>query len=194
MISSIILASNSGIRYEILKQNGFEVRKIPANIDESMVKESLIYKGASCLEIAKCLAEMKANKISNKYPEEFVVGADQVMELDGENLDKPTDKKQAKSILKKLNNKSHNLHSAVCVSKNGSMVFHFHKSSVLKMKNLTEKDIESHIQNLDNGHMLQYGVYQIENHANSLFEKVDEDKEAIMGLPIQPLKQYFINL
>lgn len=194
MITNVVLASNSGIRLEILKKNGFQVEQIPSSVDEEEVKNSLIASGASCLQIAKSLAELKANKVSQKFPEKVVIGADQVMELKGENFSKPKDKNEAKEILKKLNNNTHFLHSAVCVSRTGSMIAHFHESCKLKVKNLSDDEINSYIDRLNEDQMKKYGVYQIEAGGLDLFEEISDDMEAIMGLPMSQLKEYLFNL
>jgi len=190
----IILASNSEIRLKILKDNNFHVKQVPSMIDEEEVKISLINNGATCLHIAKNLSELKANRVSLKFQDEIVIGADQVMEIDGKNYSKPKNKLQAKKILKLLNNNEHYLHSAICVSKAGNMISNFHESCLLKMKNLNESEIDKYIENLDLNKMLQYGVYQIEAGGSDLFIKTHEDMEAIMGMPMKQLKPYLINL
>ncbi len=190
----IILASNSEIRLKILKDNNFHVKQVPSMIDEEEVKISLINNGATCLHIAKNLSELKANRVSLKFQDEIVIGADQVMEIDGKNYSKPKNKLQAKKILKLLNNNEHYLHSAICVSKAGNMISNFHESCLLKMKNLNEAEIDKYIENLDLNKMLQYGVYQIEAGGSDLFTKTHEDMEAIMGMPMKQLKPYLINL
>ena len=190
----IILASNSEIRLKILKDNNFHVKQVPSMIDEEEVKISLINNGATCLHIAKNLSELKANRVSLKFQDEIVIGADQVMEIDGKNYSKPKNKLQAKKILKLLNNNEHYLHSAICVSKAGNMISNFHESCLLRMKNLNETEIDKYIENLDLNKMLQYGVYQIEAGGSDLFTKTHEDMEAIMGMPMKQLKPYLINL
>ena len=183
MIKEVTLASSSGIRLKILEDNNFNVKQIPPGVDEDEVKISLINNGATCLQIAKNLAELKANRISAKYPGEVVIGADQVMDFQGKNFSKPKDKSEAKSILKILNNKKHYLHSAVCVSRAGSMISNFHESCPLKVKNLTDEE-----------KMLKYGVYQIEAGGLDLFDEIHDDMEAIMGLPMKQLKKYLNDL
>ena len=194
MISEVILASSSGIRLKILQNNKFKVKQIPPGVDENEVKTSLIQSGATCLQIAKNLAELKSNRISARYPEEVVIGADQVMDFKNKNYSKPNNKDEAKSILKLLNNNKHFLHSAVCVSRGGSMIANFHESCPLKVKNLTDKEIESYIEKLDKEKMLKYGVYQIEAGGLDLFDEIHDDMEAIMGLPMKQLKIYLNNL
>ena len=140
------------------------------------------------------MAELKANRISAKYPGEVVIGADQVMDFEGKNYSKPNNKNEARSILKLLNNNKHFLHSAVCVSRGGSMITNFHESCPLKVKNLTDKDIDEYIERLDEEKMLKYGVYQIEAGGLHLFDEIHDDMEAIMGLPMKQLKMYLNNL
>ncbi|MEL0242129.1 MAG: Maf family protein [Pelagibacteraceae bacterium] len=194
MTNKVILASSSGIRLKILKDNDFEVLQERPGIDEEEIKNALIQNNATCLQIAKNLAELKANRISSKFPSEVVIGADQVMELNGKNYSKPKDKKEAKEILNLLNNNKHFLHSAVCVSRGGSMISNFHESCKLKVKNLSKKDIDEYIERLDLEKMLKYGVYQIEAGGLELFEEIHDDMEAIMGLPMKQLKPYLQNL
>ena len=194
MINEVVLASSSRIRLKILQNNKFKVKQIPPGIDEDEVKISLINSGATCLQIAKNLAELKANRVSAKYPGDVVIGADQVMDFKGKNYSKPNNKDEAKSILKILNNNKHFLHSAVCVSRGGSMISNFHESCPLKVKNLTVKEIDEYIERLDEEKMLKYGVYQIEAGGLDLFDEVHDDMEAIMGLPMKQLKIYLNNL
>tara|TARA_Y100001980_G_C14454364_1_gene237585 strand:+ start:306 stop:893 length:588 start_codon:yes stop_codon:yes gene_type:complete len=194
MINEVVLASSSRIRLKILQNNKFKVKQIPPGVDEDEVKISLINSGATCLQIAKNLAELKANRVSAKYPGDVVIGADQVMDFKGKNYSKPNNKDEAKSILKILNNNKHFLHSAVCVSRGGSMISNFHESCPLKVKNLTVKEIDEYIERLDEEKMLKYGVYQIEAGGLDLFDEVHDDMEAIMGLPMKQLKIYLNNL
>ena len=194
MIKDVILASSSGIRLKILKDNHFNVKQKPPGVDEDEIKISLIKNGATCLQIAKNLAELKANRISAKYPGEVVIGADQVMDFEGKNYSKPQKKSEAKSILTLLNNNKHFLHSAVCVSRGGSMITNFHESCPLKVKNLTDKEIDEYIERLDEQKMLKYGVYQIEAGGLDLFDEIHDDMEAIMGLPMKQLKKYLNDL
>ena len=190
MINEVILASSSGIRLKILQDNKFKVKQISPGIDEDEVKVSLINSGATCLQIAKNLAELKANRISAKYPGEVVIGADQVMDFEGKNYSKPNNKDEARSILKLLNNNKHFLHSAVCVSRGGSMITNFHESCPLKVRNLRDKEIDEYIARLDEEKMLKYGVYQIEADGLELFEYVKGDKDSIMGLPVKEIINY----
>ena len=194
MINRVILASQSGIRLKILKNYNYEVQQFSSGIDEEEIKLSLIENGANCLQIAKNLAELKANRISAKFPNEVVIGADQTMEFEGKNFSKPKDKAEAKATLELLNNKKHFLHSAICVSRSGSMISNFHESCSLKVKKLTNDDINDYIKKLDLEEMLKYGLYQIEAGGMNLFDEIHKDMEAIMGLPMSQLKPYLDNL
>ena len=194
MINRVILASQSGIRLKILKNYNYEVQQFSSGIDEEEIKLSLIENGANCLQIAKNLAELKANRISAKFPNEVVIGADQTMEFEGKNYSKPKDKAEAKATLELLNNKKHFLHSAICVSRSGSMISNFHESCSLKVKKLTNDDINDYIRKLDPEKMLKYGLYQIEAGGMNLFDEIHKDMEAIMGLPMSQLKPYLDNL
>ena len=160
-------------------------------MDEEEIKRSMQANKASCVAISKSLAEHKANRISAKFPNAFVLGADQVLDLDGECISKPENVEEAQIILKKLNGKTHKLHSAVCVSKNGSMVWHHHETSVLKMKQLTGDEIKNYLDLVSFEIMKKYGVYQIESHGKNLFEKIDGDVNSILGMPIVAVTNYF---
>ena len=194
MINKVILASQSGIRLKILKKYNYEVQQFSSGVDEEEIKLSLTENGATCLQIAKNLAELKANRISAKFPNEVVIGADQTMEFEGKNYSKPKDKVEAKAILELLNNKKHFLHSAICVSRNGSMISNFHESCALKIKKLTDDDVNEYIKKLDPDKMLKYGLYQIEAGGMNLFDEIHKDMEAVMGLPMSQLKPYLDNL
>jgi len=194
MIKDIILASQSGIRKKILQNYGYNVQQVTSGVDEDEVKLSLKQSGATCLQIAKNLAELKANRISAKYPNMVVIGADQVLDLDGENLDKPKNIKEAEEMLNKLNNKKHYLHSAVCVSRTGSMISNFHNSSSLTMKNLSEEEIQNYIEKKDIEKLKSYGVYQIEENGKELFCEIEGSEDSIMGLPMDQLKPYLDKL
>ena len=194
MINKVILASQSGIRLKILKKYNYEVQQFSSGVDEEEIKLSLTENGATCLQIAKNLAELKANRISAKFPNEVVIGADQTMEYEGKNYSKPKDKVEAKAILELLNNKKHFLHSAICVSRNGSMISNFHESCALKIKKLTDDDVNEYIKKLDPDKMLKYGLYQIEAGGMNLFDEIHKDMEAVMGLPMSQLKPYLDNL
>lgn len=194
MIKDIILASQSGIRKKILQNYGYNVQQVTSGVDEDEVKLALKQSGATCLQIAKNLAELKANRISAKYPNMVVIGADQVLDLDGENLDKPKSIKEAEEMLNKLNNKKHYLHSAVCVSRTGSMISNFDSSSSLTMKNLSNEEIKNFIEKRDIKKLKSYGVYQIEENGKELFCKIEGSEESIMGLPMDQLKPYLDKL
>jgi len=194
MINKIILASKSGVRKKILNQNGINCEVIPANIDEDMVKESLLKEKATPEVISKNLAELKANKISNKKPNEIVLGADSVIDLDGELISKPKSREDALNILKKLNGKSHQLISSVCISKNGSMVWNLTDNSILTMKQLNLDEISLYLKKIRDKELYDYGVYQIEADGRSLFSKIEGDENTIMGLPVKQIKEYLSKL
>ena len=191
MINKIILASQSQIRKKILEENGFKISTEISLVDEEEIKRSMQANKASCVAISKSLAEHKANRISSKFPQSFVLGADQVLDLEGECISKPKNTEEANITLKKLNGKTHKLHSAVCVSKNGSMVWHHHETSTLQMKRLTEDEITNYLNLMSLETMKQYGVYQIESHGKNLFEKIDGDLNSILGMPIFAVINYF---
>jgi septum formation protein len=191
MIRDIVLASKSVIRKKILENTGFSVQVEISNIDEDTIKESMIKEGATCVAIAKSLAEHKANKVSSKFFNSFVVGADQVLDLNNQCISKPTNLEEARLIMKNLNGKSHMLHSAVCVSKNGSMIWHHHETSMLKMKKISNDILEKYLERVGIEIMKNYGVYQIETEGKSLFEKIEGDTNAILGMPIIPVMNYF---
>ena len=194
MINKIILASKSGVRKKILNQNGINCDVIPSNIDEDQIKVSLQKENASPQIISKNLAELKANKISQKKPNEFVLGADSVIDLDNELISKPKDREEALHILKKLNGKKHKLISSVCISKNGSMVWNFTDSSSLTMKQLNLDQIKSYLAKIRDKELYAYGVYQIEADGRSLFSKIEGDEDTIMGLPVKQIKEYLNTL
>ena len=190
MTNKIILASKSKIRKEILDKNGIISEMEPSNIDEDIVKESLLRGNASPEIISKNLAELKANKVSLKKQEHVVLGADSVIDLEGELISKPSSRAQALSILKKLNGKDHSLISSVCISKNGSMIWNFTDKAVLTMKNFSEKDLKLYLSKITDEKLYAYNVYQIEGEGRNLFSKIDGDKDTIMGLPIKKIKEY----
>mgnify|MGYP001452197199 CR=1 FL=1 len=194
MINKIILASRSGVRKEILNQNGIICKVIPADIDEDQVKESLIEEKATPEIISKNLAELKANKISKKNPNEIVLGADSVIDINGELISKPTSREEALTILQKLNGKKHQLISSVCISKNGSMIWNLTDASSLTMKQLNLDEIKSYLLKIRDKELFAYGVYQIEADGRSLFLKIEGDENTIMGLPIQQIKKYLNSL
>jgi len=193
MIKKIILASQSGVRKKILDQNNINSEVIPANIDEDQVKESLIAEKATPEIISKNLAELKANKVSEKNPNQLVLGADSVIDLEGNLISKPKDRDEALSILQKLNGKKHQLISSVCISKNGSMIWNFTDSSLLTMKKLNLDQIKSYLVKIRDKELYAYGVYQIESGGKSLFSKIEGDEDTIMGLPVKQIKEYLKN-
>ena len=190
----IILASKSGVRKKILNENQITCEVFPSNIDEDEVKNSLLSSGASPLLISKNLAELKANKISLKSPDKIVLGADSVIDLNGELISKPNDRKEALNIMKKLNGKKHRLISSVCISKNGSMIWNHTDAASLTMKELNLDQIKSYLQKVDDKKLYAYGVYQIEANGRSLFSAIEGDEDTIMGLPIKQLKEYLKTL
>jgi septum formation protein len=190
MSNKIILASKSKVRKEILEQNNISCTVEPSNVDEDMIKESLLGEKASPEIISKNLAELKANKISSKNYEQIVIGADSVIDLEGELISKPRDRKEALLILKKLNGKSHHLISSVCISKNGSMIWNHTEKAKLKMKDFTEKELEKYLSKISDSALYAYNVYQIEGEGRKLFSEVVGDKNTIMGLPVQKIKEY----
>ena len=190
MINKIILASKSKVRKKILEKNGINCEVIPANVDEDQVKESLIKEKATPKIISKNLAELKANKISEKKPNELVLGADSVIDLNGELISKPTNREEALAILQKLNGQKHQLISSVCISKNGSMIWNFTDASTLTMKQLNLDEIKSYLLKIRDKELFAYGVYQIEADGRSLFSKIEGDKNTIMGLPVKQIKEY----
>ena len=186
----IILASKSGVRRQILKDNNIIFDVVHSNVDEDMAKESFLSEGADPLIISKNLAELKAVKVSKNFPDTLVLGADSVISLNDDLINKPNSREEALKILLKLNGSIHYLISSVCFVKNGSMVWNFTDKSELKMKNLSLKDIESYLKKIDTKTLLSYGVYQIEANGLDLFEYVKGDKDSIMGLPIKQIKDY----
>jgi len=190
MINKIILASKSKVRKKILEKNGINCEVIPANVDEDQVKESLIKEKATLKIISKNLAELKANKVSEKKPNELVLGADSVVDLNGELISKPTNREEALAILQKLNGQKHQLISSVCISKNGSMIWNFTDASALTMKQLNLNEIKSYLKKIKDSELYAYGVYQIEADGRSLFSKIEGDEDTIMGLPVKQIKEY----
>ena len=190
MLSNIILASKSKVRKDILENNNIYCEVEPSNVDEESVKESLITENASPEIISKNLAELKANKISSKIEERIVLGADSVIDLSGELISKPADRKEAMQILKKLNGKEHYLISSVCISKNGSMIWNCTDKAKLKMKNFSEKELEEYLSKISDEALYSYNVYQIEGEGRNLFSEINGDEDTIMGLPVKKIKQY----
>ena len=186
----IILASKSKVREEILKKNGFICNIQPSNVDEEPVKESLMKEGATPEIISKNLAELKANKVSNKFHDIIVLGADSVIDLDGELISKPQNRDEALSILKKLNGRKHSLISSVCISKNGSMIWNYTEKAYLTMKTFTNKELIDYLKKIPDDILFAYNVYQIEGEGRNLFVNIDGDEDTIMGLPINKIKNY----
>ena len=186
----IILASKSGVRKDILDKYNVENEVMISNVDEDEIKQSLLSEGANPLEISKNLAEIKSIKISNKVPDRLVLGADSVISLNNELINKPNSRKDAFEILKKLNNSKHYLISSVCISKNGSMVWNHSDTSELKMKNLTHVELDTYLAKIETKTLLAYGVYQVEANGLGLFEYIKGDKDSIMGLPIKDIINY----
>ena len=190
----IILASKSDVRKEILKKNKIDCDVEPSNVDEDEVKAAMLNENATPTLISKNLAELKANKVSNKNPDKIVLGADSVIDLEGELISKPKSRQEALEILKKLNGKKHQLISSVCISKNGSMIWNYTDASSLTMKELNLDQIKSYLKEVDDGKLYAYGVYQIEAGGKDLFSKIEGDEDAIMGLPVKKIKEYLKNL
>ena len=190
MINKVVLASCSEVRKKILDENNIKCDVIPANIDEDSIKESLLKENTTPEIISKNLAELKANKISEKFPGEFVLGADSVIDLDGELISKPSNREEALNIIKKLNGKKHRLISSVCISKNGSMIWNFTDDSSLTMKKLNLDEIKKYLAKIRDKELYAYGVYQIEANGRSLFSKIEGDEDTIMGLPVRKIKEY----
>ena len=190
MINNIILASKSGVRKKILNENGINCEVVPSNIDEDQIKESLLKEKASPEIISKNLAELKANKVSGKKPNELVLGADSVIDLNGQLISKPNKREEAFNILQKLNGQKHQLISSVCISKNGSMIWNSTDASTLTMKQLNSDEIKSYLEKIRDKELYAYGVYQIEADGRSLFSKIEGDEHTIMGLPVKQIKEY----
>tara|TARA_B100001093_G_C26591562_1_gene911736 strand:- start:115 stop:696 length:582 start_codon:yes stop_codon:yes gene_type:complete len=186
----LILASKSAVRKKILNDNKFDCLVVPSNVDEDQVKDSLLSAGANPMLISKNLAELKSTKVSNKYPNKMVLGADSVVSLNNELINKPNSREEALEILKKLNGSIHFLITSVCISKNGSMIWNFTDQSELKMKKLSDKELFSYLEKISTEVLLAYGVYQIEAGGLELFETIKGDRNSIMGLPIKQIIEY----
>ncbi|MDC1330669.1 Maf family protein [Pelagibacteraceae bacterium] len=190
MVKKIILASKSGVRKKILEENNIQCKIEPSNVDEDNVKESLLKKGASPEIISKNLAELKANKISQKFIEEMVLGADSVIDLEGEIISKPNNRAEALKILKRMNGKTHQLISSVCISRSGSMIWNYTDKASLTMKNMTFLELENYLKKISDKDLYAYNVYQIEGEGRNLFSKIEGDEDTIMGLPVKKIKEY----
>ena len=190
MIKSIILASKSKVRKKILEENNIKCEIIPSNIDEDLIKKSFVKEKATPEIISKNLAELKANKISKKKNGELVLGADSVIDLNGEIVSKPSNREEALIILQKLNGKKHHLISSVCISKNGTMIWNYTDKASLTMKQMKDEELKSYLAKIKNEELYAYNVYQIESEGRSLFSKIEGDEDTIMGLPVKQIKEY----
>ena len=194
MLNKIILASKSKVRKKILEENGISCEIKPANIDEDLIKESLLKEGATPYIISKNLAELKANKISQKSNGAIVLGADSIIDLNGNIISKPFNREEALEILQKLNGKKHFLISSVCISKNGSMIWNYTDKAALTMKQMTLEELKNYLLKIKDEVLYAYNVYQIEGEGRSLFSKIEGDVNTIMGLPIKKINEYLNNL
>ena len=190
MLNKIILASQSKVRKEILDKNDIPNKVEPSNVDEDIVKESLLKEKATPDIISKNLAELKANKVSLKKTDEIVLGADSVIDLDGVLISKPKNREEALKILKKLNGKKHYLISSVCISKNGSMIWNYTDRATLTMKNFSDDELKSYLSKIPDNALYAYNVYQIEGEGRKLFSDIKGDEDTIMGLPIKQIREY----
>ena len=190
----VVLASKSAIRKKILEENGIKCIVEPSNIDENLIKESLLKENVTSELISKNLAELKANKISQKKSEKLVLGADSIIDLDGEIISKPLNRNDAFNILKKLNGKKHQLISSVCISKNGSMIWNYTDAANLTMKKMINEELKSYLIKIKDKELYDYNVYQIEGEGRSLFSKIEGDEDTIMGLPVKQIKAYLNTL
>ena len=191
---NLILASKSKVRKEILNKNNISCVVEPSNVDEDLVKKSLLNEGATPEIISKNLAELKANKISQRKDGEIVLGADSVIDLDNEIISKPSNRNEALNILKKLNGKKHHLISSVCISKNGSMIWNYTDKAALTMKKMSDEELKTYLNKISDETLYAYNVYQIEGEGRSLFSKIEGDEDTIMGLPIKKIKEYISTL
>ena len=189
----IILASKSKVRKDILTEHNIDCEVIQSNVDEDPIKDSLIAEGATPEIISKNLAELKANKVSSNMYDELVLGADSVIDLNGELISKPSSREEAMNILRKLNGRSHYLISSVCISKNNSMIWNHTDKAKLTMKNFSEVELKNYLNKIPDEALYAYNVYQIEGEGKNLFEKIEGDKDTIMGLPITQIKTYMEN-
>lgn len=190
MIKKIILASKSKVRKKILEDNGIQCKVEPSNVDEDIIKESLSAQKASPTIISKNLAEIKANKVSQKFNQDMVLGADSVIDLNEEIISKPVDRVEALKILSKLNGKTHHLISSVCISYNGSMIWNYTDKAALTMKNMSQEALSNYLLKIKDEELYAYNVYQIEGEGRKLFSKIQGDENTIMGLPINQIKKY----
>ncbi|MDB0046822.1 Maf family protein [Candidatus Pelagibacter sp.] len=193
MVDEIVLASKSGVRKKILEDNKIKCKVEPSNVDEESIKESLLREKASPEIISKNLAELKANKISQKRMGELVLGADSVIDLNGKIISKPVNRDEALAILNNLNGQTHHLISSVCISQNGSMIWNYTDKASLTMKQMRKDELINYLAKISDEALYAYNVYQIEGEGRSLFSKIDGDKDTIMGLPIKKIKEYLNN-
>ena len=193
MLNKIILASKSGVRKKILEENQIECIVEPSSIDEDSIKNSLLKENATPEIISKNLAELKANKISQRRNDELVLGADSVIDLGGEIISKPTNRKEALKILQNLNGQTHRLIRSVCISQNGVMIWNYTDKASLTMKQMTEDDLINYLSKISDEALYAYNVYQIEGEGRSLFSKIDGNEDTIMGLPVKKIKEYLNN-
>ena len=193
MVYEIVLASKSRVRKKILEDNKITCRVEPSNVDEDSIKESLLREKATPTSISKNLAELKANKISQKFINEVVLGADSIIELSGEIISKPNDRTEALNILEKLNGRTHQLISSVCISRGGSMIWNYTDKASLTMKQMSDEELKVYLAKISDEALYSYNVYQIEGEGRSLFSKVEGDENTIMGLPVKKIKEYLSN-
>ena len=193
MINKIILASKSEVRKNILKENKIDCMVKPSNIDEESIKESLLKEKATPTIISKNLAELKANKISQKFTDEIVLGADSIIDLGGEIISKPQSRVEALTIMKKLNGKTHQLVSSVCISRGGTMIWNYTDKASLTMKQMSDEELEAYLVKISDDALYAYNVYQIEGEGRALFSKIEGDEDTIMGLPVKKIKEYLNN-
>ncbi len=193
-MNKIILASKSKVRKKILEENGINCEVKPANVDEDLVKKSLITEGANPEIISKNLAELKANKISQKFNGEIVLGADSIIDLDGAIISKPSNRREALEILKKLNGKKHYLISSVCISKSGSMIWNYTDKAGLTMKKMSLEELKTYLKKVKDEALYAYNIYQIEGEGRKLFSKIEGEEDTIMGLPVKKIKEYLNTL
>ena len=191
---NLVLASKSKVRKDILTKNNINCIVEPSNVDEDLIKESLLNEGATPEIISKNLAELKANKVSQKKNEKIVLGADSIIDLEGRVISKPLDRNEALEILKKLNGKKHYLISSVCISKNGSMIWNYTEKAALTMKKMSDQELKEYLEKISDEALYAYNVYQIEGEGRSLFSKIEGNKETIMGLPVKKIKEYLNSL
>ena len=189
----LVLASKSKVRHKILSKYNIECTVEHSNVDEEPVKQSLLNEGATPEIISKNLAELKANKVSQKMNDWLVLGADSVIDLDGELISKPESREEAFNTLKKLNGKKHSLISSVCISKNGSMIWNYTDKAYLFMKNFSDSELKTYLDKIPDEVLYAYNIYQIEGEGKNLFKNIEGDEETIMGLPVKKIKEYIVN-